>query len=381
MRVLVLIHEYPPVGGGGGTVAQDICRILAEKGHEIQLLTVRWEGVPAVEQKDGILIHHLGRRRKQPYRAAFSEMALYTLCAFWKGLGIIRKWRPDLIHVHFALPGGLAAWALSLVTGVPYVLTAHLGDVPGGVPEKTDRWFRWVYPVTPFIWRRASYRTAVSNYTRQLALRHYPLPIEVVFNGVNLTELDPGEIRVQNPPRVLFVGRFVPQKNPLQVVRSLANLRHLPWQCVMLGDGALRPEVEKLIGELGLQERFILPGWVSPQEVQEWFRQSDILFIPSLSEGLPVVGVQAMAMGLALVLSRVGGCVDLVEPQTNGFLLEKGDADGFEHALGMLLENQEHLLSYRRASRRLAARFDLKNVVESYQRIFTQVCKRSISEI
>ena len=71
---------------------------------------------------------------------------------------LAREWKPDLIHVHFAVPAGALAWILRRLTGIPYVLTAHLGDVPGGVPEKTGRWFRWIYPFTPPIWKKSEAR-------------------------------------------------------------------------------------------------------------------------------------------------------------------------------------------------------------------------------
>ena len=80
----------------------------------------------------------------------------------------------------------------------------------------------------------------------------------------------------------------------------------------MLGDGVLRHDLEAEIAAQGLQERFELPGWVEPGQVIARYAKSDILLLPSLSEGFPVVGVQAMGMGLALVLSQIGGCVDLV---------------------------------------------------------------------
>jgi glycosyltransferase involved in cell wall biosynthesis len=83
-------------------------------------------------------------------------------------------------------------------------------------------------------------------------------------------------------------------------VHTQARLKDLPWQCVMLGDGPLMPDIRQAIAEHGLQERISLKGWVRPEEVLEWFDRSDILFMPSLSEGLPVVGVQALAKGLAI---------------------------------------------------------------------------------
>ncbi len=372
MRILVLTHEYPPIGGGGGRVAQDLCQGFADHGHEVLVLTARYGDQPLEEQRQGVRIRRLNSGRRLAYKADLRAMAGYVWCSFWEGLRIIRQWKPDWIHTHFAVPAGAAAWGLSLFTGVPYVLTAHLGDVPGGVPEKTGRWFRWIYPFTPPIWRRAVQVVAVSAYTRQLALQHYPVPIEVIYNGVDLEALDPGEIRVQDPPRLVFAGRLMPQKNPLLLVQALAEVKHLPWECVLIGDGVLRPDVEKEIQRCGLEERFTLTGWIQPAEVIGWYRRSDLLFMPSLSEGLPVAGVQAMAMGLALVLSRVGGCVDLVEPGENGYLVESGDRAGFVVALQALLSDPQKLYSARLASRRLAKKFDLNTVVESYERVFAQ---------
>ena len=374
MRLLVLTHEYPPIGGGGGRVALDLCQKFSAQGDEVHVLTMGWGNLPELERQGGLTIQRLNCGRKQPYKAAFMDMLRYILRATRAGLGLIRRWKPDLIHVHFAVPGGAAAWALSLLTRTPYVLTVHLGDVPGGVPEKTGRWFRWIYPFTPLIWRRAARVVAVSNYTRQLALDHYPLQIEVVPNGVDTRELDPGVIRLQDPPCLVFAGRFVPQKNPLQVVRTLAKLKDLPWHCAMLGDGAMRAEVEEEINRLGLGERFSLPGWVTPEQVIDWYCRSDILFMPSLSEGLPVAGVQALSMGLALVLSRAGGNTDLVVPGENGCLLDPDDSNGFEAMLRSLLENPARLLAFRQASRKTAEKFDLDNVVESYHRIFSSIC-------
>lgn len=373
MRILVLTHEYPPIGGGGGRVAQDICNGLAERGHQVQVLTAHCGNLPNREKQGNVRIRRVRSGRSLPYKADLKAMAGFVIRSFWDGLDIVRSWRPEVIHTHFAVPAGASACGLSLMTGVPYVLTAHLGDVPGGVPEKTKNWFRWVFPFTPPIWRRAARVIAVSEFTRQLALQKYSVEINVIPNGVSLEEIDPGKIQLTVPPRVIFAGRFVPQKNPLQIVRTLAALRDIPWNCVMLGDGLLREDVEREIKIFNLQDRFTLPGWVKPEEVLDWCRCSDVLFMPSLSEGLSVVGVQALAMGMAMVLSRVGGNVDLVREGVNGNLLDRGNNPGFEKALRALLSDPNRLLKARIASREHAARFDIRSVVESYEQIFLQL--------
>ena len=375
MRILVLNHEFPPIGGGGGRAAEDICRGLAGRGHDVLVLTSHLKGLSHQETRDGYQIVRISSLRTQPYRAGLLTMAAYVLAGFWAGYRFIRLFRPDVIHVHFAVPAGALAWMLSRLSGVPYVLTVHLGDVPGGVTEKTGGWFRWVYPFTRVIWRDASHIAAVSEFTRGLALQKYDEEIQVIPNGVDVTALRPEHICLNDPPRIVFAGRFMPQKDPLQVVRTLNELRELPWQCVMIGDGPLLPDVKRAVEEFGLNERFQFTGWVGGKEVLNWFDQSDILFMPSLSEGLPVVGVEALAKGLAIVASQVGGFVDLVESNKNGYLIPQGEASQFSMRLRELLTDEDRLLSFRNASLEKAKWFDINQIVEQYEQIFQTVIK------
>jgi glycosyltransferase involved in cell wall biosynthesis len=372
LRILVLSHEFPPIGGGGAKVIQDLCRGLAGCGHQLKVLTTHIKGLPEEEQIGEVSIYRVDCGRLVPYRARFSEMARFVAGGFLKGLRLARDWRPDIIHVHFAVPAGALAWALSSLTGVPYILTVHGGDVPGGAPEKTARWFRWVYPFTHPIWHSARRVVAVSEHTRQLALRHYPVDIQVIRNGFDFEALCPGEIKVGVPPRVIWAGRFMPEKNPIQVVRTLAELRDLDWNCVMIGDGPERSRVEAEIARLRMQDRFNVPGWVHQDSVMDWFRKSDVLFMPSLSEGLPIVGLQGLAMGLAIVATRVGGFVDMVEPFKNGFLVENPNGDGFSEPLRRLLSDAELLKNFRQASHVVANRFDIRHMVQAYHELLLE---------
>ncbi len=373
MRILVLNHEFPPVGGGGGRAAESICKTLAKRGHEIKVLTSHFKDLPREEQRDGYDIVRIPALRTQAFRASFLSMVIYVLSGLWTGLRLVRLFRPDVIHVHFAVPAGALAWMLCKLTRVPYVLTAHLGDVPGGVPEKTGDWFRWIFPTTRWIWHDASARVAVSEFTRSLALKHYNEEILVIPNGIDVDGESQSSIRINNPPVIVFAGRFMEQKSPLQIVQILNEIKDIPWKCVMIGDGPLMPEVKKSIAELEIGSRFLLTGWITPDEVMKQFEQSDILFMPSLSEGLPVVGVQALSKGLAIVASRVGGFVDLVDENQNGYLIEVGDRDGFKSKLQELLTNPSRLLSLRQASLKKANSFEITQIAGQYEKIFEEI--------
>jgi L-malate glycosyltransferase len=374
MRILVITHEYPPIGGGGGAAARDICRGLARRGHEVKVLTAHYKDLPGREMEAGVELIRIRSGRAEPFRATLPEMAGFVFAGIWTGRRLSAVWQPDVIHAHFAVPAGAVAWMLSRLIQVPYILTAHLGDVPGGVPKKTDNWFRWILPFTHRIWYNAAGIAAVSNYTRGLALQHYQVPIDVIPNGVELSALAPRTIRVNDPPRIVFAGRFVEQKNPLQVPRVLATLKDLPWECSMLGDGPLFEATRAEIERLGLADRFHLPGWVTPQNVLDEFSRADLLFMPSRSEGLPVVGVQALAGGLALVVGRAGGFTDLVSEGENGFLHDGDDTDNLSASLRLLLSDTSALRRARQKSLVRAEAFDLTRVVIAYENMLKEVC-------
>lgn len=376
MRILTIIHEFPPIGGGGGRAAYDICSELAARGHDVTVLTAHMAGLPNNEMQDGFRLIRIPSKRTEAFSASFQTMLAFDLAGLWAGLSFIWRSRPDIIHTHFAVPAGALAFALSVLTGVPYILTAHLGDVPGGVPEKTARWFSWLQPFTKPIWRRAKQVVAVSEFTRQLALAHYPVDIRVIPNGADFTHLTTENIAVNQPPRIVFAGRFVSQKNPLAIIRILSMLKDLDWTCSMLGDGPMFEEVKAEIEKHGMTERFYLTGWVTPADVLNEFSQSDILFMPSLSEGLPVVGVDALMKGLAIVASRIGGFLDLVDSDRNGYLIDLKDEAGFSSALRELISNRERLAQFRQSSLEKSKNFDIGKIVRQYEEILHRSTSR-----
>lgn len=370
MKILVLNYEFPPVGGGGGRASADLSKAMVSRGHEIQVVTTSAPGLNRQEDIDGYRVRRVFTGRRSQYRASFADMLGYILGAFFPTLSICMHWKPDMIHAHFAVPTGALAYAISALTGIPYLLTAHLGDVPGGVPEKTAAWFQVVDPLTPPIWKSAASVVAVSRYTRRLALERYNVPVTVIPNGVELLPQDagpsePGEVR-----RLIFVGRFQPQKNLLFLLDALGQILDLPWVCVLVGDGPMKQEIARRIHEMELSDRVEMTGWVSNEEAWRRLGESDVLAMPSLSEGLPVVGVQALAQGLAVVTTEVGGMTDLVSEGVNGRLCPVGDRECFVAALRWCVEDRARLGRMKAASRTMAGRFDIERVAEEYEKLF-----------
>ena len=374
-KVLVITHEYPPIGGGGGKVIQDLCHGLASSDLNFYVLTAHYAGLPEIETIENLTIERLHTGRKEAYRASLSAMFSFVWKSFWRALRVKRVWQPDLIHAHFAVPGGASAAAVSIFSRLPYLLTVHGGDVPGGAPEKTDRWFRFIKPFTGFIWKNAKKVITVSEVSKQLALSHYPVSIEVIPNGIDRIVFSGNSDRPYKPPHLLFIGRFSPEKNPAAIPEMLGKLRDLDWECTMIGDGPQMGQIQQLISDYELSSRIDLTGWLAQEEVNRLITQGDILIMPSLRESMPMAGLQALAAGNALVMSNVGACSDMIEPEKNGYLLEPTDIEGFSLVLRKLITTPEKLSEFKKHSRILSQNFDIQIVLDKYRRVYQEVLK------
>ncbi|MCE5333057.1 MAG: glycosyltransferase family 4 protein [Desulfobacteraceae bacterium] len=372
MRILVLNYEFPPIGGGGGKFSEDLCRALAGMGHEIRVQTVRFGDLPATERKSGYTVHRSRSGRIRPHTCSVPEMAGFLLANLLPALRLARSWKPRVMHVHFAVPTGVLGWIIHRATGIPYVLSTQLGDVPGGVPEQTDHLFRWVKPFTVPIWRDAASVTAPSEYIRTLARSAYRVPVEVVRNGMDISEIPQSPPAAHNPVRLVFAGRFSAQKNLLFLIGLLKRAEDLSWEMDMLGDGPMMGAVRLATDRAGLHGRVRLRGWVSPERVDELLGRSDILIMPSHSEGLSVVGVRALAAGLAILGSDIGGFSDLVTDGENGYLRSARDLGAFEAAFREMLRSGGELARMKSESRRLAKNFNLPGIAGRVEELLSE---------
>jgi glycosyltransferase involved in cell wall biosynthesis len=346
-------------------------------GHSIRVQTGSFPGLPPVEAGDGVTIYRCPSPRRYQHTCDVKEMALFLLAGFFPALRQARSWRPHLVHVHFAVPTGVLGFLINLLTGIPYVLSVHLGDVPGGVPDETDQLFKWLKPFTVPIWRAAARVTAPSGHIRVLAERSYPgIPMEVAYNAIDLAGQPAGPVTPHQPVRLIFAGRFSPQKNLPFLLGVLGEVKDLAWRLEMLGDGPERPRLQEQAKAMGLEERVNFHGWVAPERVAGVMSRGDILLLPSLSEGLPLVGIQALAAGLAVLGSDIGGVAELVRPGGNGFLCPVHDLQAFARALRLMLTTDGLLSQMKAESRRRAAIFDIQKTALQFDNIFKEVVKK-----
>ena len=373
MKILTLCYEFPPLGGGGGRVAEKVAQALAQRGHAVQVQTAGMGHLAREETVENVSVHRARSFRRREDTCSVPEMGLYLATSFLPALQLARQWKPEVLHVHFAVPTGALAWAIHRATGIPYVLTVHLGDVPGGVPEQTADLFRIVKPLTNPIWQRAAYVTAVSPFVAGLAQDAYGLAPIVIPNGMppilgREPEVTGGMLRL------LFIGRLSIQKNPLLAIEAVAAMLQKNWRLEIVGEGPLGAQARARVAQLGLEGRISFLGWQGAREVADLLSRSDVLLMPSLHEGLPMAGIEALHHGLSIVGGAIGGLQDIVVDSVNGFLCPFS-AETFAQRLDSLAAHSELLLAQKRASREKAKSFEFESSIDAYEKVLSNAAR------
>lgn len=344
MRLLIVNHEYPPVGGGASNASQFLARTLVKKGHRVDVVTSAFGEYRRVSIEDGVHVHRIPAFRSRIDRANLGQMLCFAGSAMAFAPGVARTAQVEGVIAYFTLPSGLVGYGLKVLRGLPYVVSLQGGDVPGLVPEinRTHRRVRWL---RQRVLRSARAIIANSQGLADLSARTDPIPVEVVPNGVDVAMFHP---RAQSdcpalPFRILFVGRLQKQKNLGLLLDELARLRHgglTEFRLHVAGDGPLGAELRERVELLGLVDSVTWHGWIAKPELVALYQNADCFVNPSLYEGLPNTVTEAMACGLPVVASQVIGNDALVIHGRTGLLFSLAEPQQLGNALENLIRDR-----------------------------------------
>lgn len=375
MNFLLTNYEYPPVGGGGGTITQHLARELVKLGHQAVVLTASWRDLKGWATESGVKVYRVPAGRKRADRSDLLEMAAFVISA---GVALKRLLRQEDLQAQvafFSVPGGpLGLWGWYL-REVPYVVSLLGGDVPGTEP-RLALMYRLLRPLRHRIFARSRAVVANSYGLKQLSEAADPFPVQVIPNGADTDFFHPDEAqRAGNTFRFLFVGRFQPQKNLFFLLHWLSQLRgrtSRPFELHLVGDGPQRPALRRYAADLGLGDLIHWHGWLTEKEkVRRLYQSSHVLLNPSLYEGLPNVVQEAMACGLPVIASAVVGNTEVVRHGETGFLFSLKQPEKFGEYLQILLENPDLAESLGRTARQwVRERFSWQKAARDYVRLF-----------
>jgi glycosyltransferase involved in cell wall biosynthesis len=297
---------------------------------------------------------------------------------------IFRRQRPHIVETHTAKAGFVGRVAARLA-GVPVVLHVFHGHVFygyfGAVQTRTfvgierllARWTDRVITISP-----SQHHDIVQVYRIAPPDKVVVVPLGFdlrPFAGVGSAERRAGRSALgvpQGVPLVGFVGRLTFIKNPALFVSSaqrvLESISDVHF--VLVGDGELRPEIERQISELGLSRRVALAGW--QREMPPVYAALDALVLPSLNEGTPVTAIEAMAAGVPVVATSVGGIPDLVADGRTGLLAPSGDVVALaDHVVQVLTEPEQARALAVAGQQDVLSRFGVERLVQEMEALYT----------
>jgi glycosyltransferase involved in cell wall biosynthesis len=353
MRVLLLNYEFPPLGGGAGVATQALARGLASRGVTVDVITagerdecrseVLWDG----HGEEGLLtVYRVRSSRTGVHEAGMGGAFSYLRQALPLVRARMRDEQYDIIHLFFSLPTGALLPFLSL-GDTPIILSLRGSDVPGydRHQKKLERAHTVLLPVTRWIWRRATRVVAVCESLGRLALRTDPgLSYSVIPNGVDLGRFRPStraRSRQGRKIRCLAVARLVERKGLSDLIEALAALERGRFELEILGSGPDEQRLKDLAVRLGVRNEVIFAGSVSRREIAGRYRDADIFTLAPREEAFGNVFAEAMASGLPIVGSTVGGVPELVEHGKNGYLVPPRDPRALAAAIRLLGDNPE----------------------------------------
>jgi glycosyltransferase involved in cell wall biosynthesis len=392
VKILVLASTYPVTAGDATPgFVHELSRRLVTLGHEVDVITPHLPGSDVEQLMDGVRVLRfrycpgpfeglvgsggiVSRLRQRPLRLLL--VPPFLLAYLLAIEGALRRRTYDVVHAHWIIPQGLLAALLLPRRRIPFICTAHGGDLFA----LQSRGFRWLRRLVA---ARAACVTVVSRYMRDV-LEREGLPggrIEVASMGVDLeSRFAPVAGVAREPQRLVFVGRLVEKKGVTVLIDAFARLRatHPATRLTIVGDGPERARLERQAADLGLGAWVEFLGARPQTELPALYSRAAIAVVPSIvdrvgdQEGLGLVTLEAIGCGCAVVASDLAAIRDVIEDGETGLLARAGDAADFATKLRRLLDDGALRAQLGESARTRLMRYDWREVAACYARLLTQ---------
>ena len=362
-----------PTYGGSGIVATELGQGLADRGHDLHFISY------ALPQRLNAARANIQFHEVAVTTYPLFDHAPYALALAAKMAEVAAGHNLDLLHCHYAIPHSVSAYlarAMLLPRRLRTVTTLHGTDI---TLVGADRSY---LPITRFSIEQSDGVTAVSAYLADAThgMIGADREIEVIPNFVDCAAYAPAELpalRSHFAPGgeklLIHVSNFRPVKRPVEVVRIFEQVaREIPAKLLMVGDGPERGRAEWAAREAGLERKVHFLG--KQDSIGQWIGTSDLLLLPSLTESFGLVALEAMACGVPVVASRVGGLPEVVTDGEEGFLVEPGDIPGMaRRALEILTRETLAERMAQNGRRKALERFCAARIIPMYEAHYPKV--------
>ncbi|MBX3009090.1 MAG: N-acetyl-alpha-D-glucosaminyl L-malate synthase BshA [Melioribacteraceae bacterium] len=364
-----------PTYGGSGVVATELGLALASQGHQVHFISY------AIPQRLNRFVENVFFHEVEMSNYPLFEHSLYGLSLTSKMLEVVEYENLDLMHVHYAIPHAVSAYLARQVLrkskkDLKFVTTLHGTDITLVGLEPS------FMPIVKFSIEESDGVTAVSRFLKEKTLTNYNIEkeIEVIYNFIDIDKFSPipnEDLRNHIAPNgekiLVHTSNFRPVKRVPDTIRILAKVQQeIPAKLILIGDGPDRSECERLARELGIHKDVIFLG--KQDVISEILSSSDIFLMPSQSESFGLSALEAMACGIPVISTSVGGLPELVVHNETGYIAEIGDVDRMAKYAVELFTNKKKYSSFATNSRARAVNsFDKNLILPKYLQYYEKV--------
>jgi N-acetyl-alpha-D-glucosaminyl L-malate synthase BshA len=361
-----------PTFGGSGVVATELGIALAQRGDEVHFISY------ALPSRLGLPLPRVFFHEVVAPSYPLFVSPPYTLALATKMAEVAEHAKLDLLHVHYALPHAISAILareMSAANGMnlKIVTTLHGTDI---TIVGQDRSY---LPITRYGIEKSDAVTAVSRYLHDVTEREFAIRrrVHVIPNFVDSSLFRPGQVSPyarslcgEGECVLVHISNFRPVKRIADVLGVFDRVRReVPARLLLIGDGPDRSLAERIANERGFEDRTIFLGNVP--SIETILPLGKIFLLPSDAESFGLAALEAMACGLPVIGTSVGGLPEVVEDGKSGILRPVGDVDGMAEAALALLRDREKLESFSREARRRAVEeFPTEAAVARYRRLY-----------
>jgi glycosyltransferase involved in cell wall biosynthesis len=378
MRILMLNNEFPPLGGGTGTVTLAMLEQFERiPVLEIDLITSALKS--RTEEKmfaSTIKIYKVPVRNKNIHHASNRELSEYFIRGLWLALNLQRQRSFNICFAWSAVPAGAIALVLRRIAGLRYIVRVCGPDIPG-FERRYQTIHRFLSPLIRRIWRGAERVVAKSEHEIEMIHAVDPtVDCLLIPNGVDGNRFKPiSDAPDGGPLRLLCVGRLIERKGQHHLIEAVKRLtdEKIDVRLDLVGTGDARFDNEAQVDQLGLADRIRFLGYVPREVIAEHYATAHVFVLPSYNEGMSVALLEAMASGLAVVATRTAGTWELVEPEVNGLVFDWGDVDSLTAHLRRLAQDRSSVRRMGTAARQRTTEYSWDRAALRYFDLLKQL--------
>tara|TARA_Y100000766_G_C18914262_1_gene610156 strand:- start:2483 stop:3619 length:1137 start_codon:yes stop_codon:yes gene_type:complete len=365
-----------PTFGGSGIVATELGKALADKGHEIHFIT--YSKPVRMDWFTKNMYYHKVSVSDYP----LFEYAPYELLLSSKLVDVAINQKLDVLHVHYAIPHASAAFSAQQILktrnlDLPFITTLHGTDITLLGKDKSFQ------PVIEFAINQSNAVTAVSESLKDDTYKFFDIKknIKVIPNFIDPTLYrfaEDIELRAQFAERseviITHISNFRKVKRVEDVIRVFEGVQQqLSAKLLLVGDGPELHQVKNLARELGISDKVFFLG--KSKRIEQITSISDVFLLPSETESFGLVALEAMASGVAVVSSNVGGLPEVNEDGVTGFLNEVGDIEGMIASVLNILKDKDTLARFKTNALEHSKKFELRKIVPLYEKLYFSLVK------